>query len=291
MRKYLLIATLCLCIGVPLLAETITLKDGTIINGTVLSQDATSMKVQSSFGVLTIEKFNILNVNFSNNAPSSQDNSKPVQVNVNNNNNNNNNLNNNNSDNYDNSRHQEKAAAKNNNQRPVVKWGIGIGAPYAIIGNQIGVVLSDQLEIFAAFTSVPGYTDPYNYHYSTYVYSTYTYDYKISAYGIRYYYDTTSPAWIPGTGAYVSFVIMPYTYNYDYQYGSYAYSKKIKYSYDVTLAGLSVGIDGKFGIFRANLEIGYGFAISEKLSITYGTQTSEIKPGGLLLAVGLGLAL
>ena len=247
-------------LSLPLHAETITLKDGTVLNGTILSQDTTSLMVQSNFGTIKIDKFNIVGINYS--APASPYSQTTLT--------------------------QENRYKNNASQKPTFKWAIGLGVPYAMFGNQFGLVLGDQLEIFAAVSSLSN-SNPYNYNYSYYKYVS---EYDVTAYGIRYFYDTDNHAFIPGTGAYFSIYVMPYHYNYEYTYyysWSDIYSQK--YAYDLTLLGVSVGVDGKFGVFHTNIEVGYGFVLSEKLTLTSGDTPWLSKPGGLLVSTGLGLAL
>jgi hypothetical protein len=260
-------------LAIPLFAEVIMLKDGSVINGTVMSSDAFAIKVKTSFGELTVDKFNILNISYSNDSDISK---SPVQINVNQNNTNV-------------IEPQKKSATNNSDKRPFVKWAIGAGIPYALFGNQFGVVFSDNFELFAAFSSLPGYDD--NYYYNSTNYSYYSYSYEIFTVGARYYYDTSSSAWIPGTGAYVSIALMPYKYLSSdvYKSGSYYYNNQ--YNYDATIGMIGLGVDGKFGLLHANIELGYGLVLSEKYTNSSGTTFSAPKAGGITFAVGIGIAI
>ncbi len=256
MKQSFKVLVLLFAIAIPLQAETISLRDGTVINGTVISQDTTTLKVNSSFGLLSIDRFNILNINYANGLINDQ---KTAQV--------------------------EKIPVKDSPKRPLIKWAIGVGAPYAYFGHQFVLVLNDTLEVFGAFSTIAGY----NYSYDN---SKMFSNYNILSYGLRYYYDTPSDIWLPGTGAYVSLALMSYQYNYEYVWLPGSDSSHIKYDDEFTLAMLGLGVDGKVGLLHANIELGYGVVVANKFTDYVGNSSSDpSNRGGLILAGGIGIAL
>ncbi len=257
MKQPLKVIVLLFAIAIPLQAETISLRDGTVINGTVISLDTEILKVKSSFGLLSIDRFNILNINYSNGSLINDP--KTPQV--------------------------EKLPVQELPKRPLIKWAIGAGVPYAYFGHQFGLVLCDTLEVFGAFSTIAG---------NNYIYDNgkTVSNYNILSYGLRYYYDAPSNIWLPGTGAYVSLALMSYQYNYEYVWSPGSDSSHIKYDDEFTLAMLCLGVDGKVGLLHANIELGYGVVVANKFTDYVGNSSSDPSNlGGIILAGGIGIAL
>ena len=64
-------AAVLLMLAASALAETITLRDGSKITGTITSQTETKVEVKTSYGTLSIDKSNITSIDFGGGAPSS----------------------------------------------------------------------------------------------------------------------------------------------------------------------------------------------------------------------------
>ncbi|MEO0079536.1 MAG: hypothetical protein ABIK44_02515 [candidate division WOR-3 bacterium] len=71
------IAILVLAAYLPASAEVITLRDGTKIVGTITDQTETKLTVRTSYGTLTIEKANVLSIDYS--AGGAQPSQQPAQ--------------------------------------------------------------------------------------------------------------------------------------------------------------------------------------------------------------------
>lgn len=222
-------------------SDIVYLKDGGIITGNLLSQDDLNIKIKSKIGIYTIDNIII---------------SKSIV---------------------------DEGSQFNliKMKRPIFKWAFGGGVPYAIMGQQFGLVFNDQFEMFLAFTALSNNAPAWA---GSDIYS-------IQSIGLKWYLKSDDPNWIPGTGIYLSPSFMSYSDKYSqstpvWNYPGYTTWQTTYNETKATIAALSIGFDGKYWIFHTNIELGYAAVLSSSGgSISVGYSQS-----GPTFALGLGVA-